>query len=848
MKQILILAFAIFAVFASHAQPSDGNFFVQKQNMSSMYAVGNFLIDVTVKKGKQPQISVADKMEPERLLWKTVPGVALIGAAVGKDSIRMHGIPEGSFTIIDTIIQKYDQQSITKITHDANQLVISGILSGKNSSVNYSLSFKPASTNQLQYILTTEGNESKDVNRLFLRFASPRDEHFYGFGEQLTYFNQKGNVIPILVQEHGIGRGLPILTQLVDWKFDGGGGNPYVTGMPAPQYITSKLNSLFLENKEYSVFDLHVRDRVEIKLFSDTLTGRIIYGKTPLDLIREYTSYTGRMRALPDWVNNGAIVCAQHGTDTLKARVAQMDSAGAPLAALWVQDWTGGHRTENGYQIWWNWQLSDSEYPGFKDYVHQLLQRNVRTMIYISPFLGNSPGHDDLFLTARKNDYLVKTAAGTPYLISNGAFSAGLIDLSNPEARNWYESIIHTNMITATGASGWMADFGEALPFDAKLHNNAPTSYWHNHFTEAWAALNREAIMKENNSGDFVFFNRSGFTQSPGQSTLFWLGDQRQTWDQYDGIKTALVGMLSGGMSGFSLMHSDIGGYNAFTDTVFGHGFTIARSKELLMRWEELNIFNAVFRTHDGLNPAVSAQPYTDNETLSHFARSTKMFKALSFYRKQLVQEAAENGYPIVRHPFVQFPEDANTYSLRYQFMYGSEFMVAPVLDQGKSSVKLYLPKGSWVNLWTGETILNTTGKWVTANAPIGKPAMFYQRGSKVAKQFIDSLLSAGIYVDNQTNSIGADRKPSLTEKSSDADLQAVVFPNPVRNTYTVQLKNTDNKLVHLVLTDANGRIKMTNVTYSNEIKMQMNGFAAGLYLLRVSTQQQSITLKVIKN
>ena len=244
MKQIFILAFTIFAMLISHAQPSDGNFFVQKQNKSATYAVGNFLIDVTVKNGKQPQKSVANKAEPQRLLWKTVPGVALVGAAVGKDSIRMHGIPEGSFTIIDTIIQKYDQQSITKITQDADRLVISGMLSGKGSNVNYSLCFKPISTKQLQYILTTAGSGSKDVNRLFLRYASPRDEHFYGFGEQLTYFNQKGNIIPILVQEHGIGRGLPILTQLVDWKFNGGGGNPYVTGMPAPQYITSKLNAL----------------------------------------------------------------------------------------------------------------------------------------------------------------------------------------------------------------------------------------------------------------------------------------------------------------------------------------------------------------------------------------------------------------------------------------------------------------------------------------------------------------------------------------------------------------------------------------------------------------------------
>ena len=479
---------------------------------------------------------------------------------------------------------------------------------------------------------------------------------------------------------------MPIFTQLVDHFEDGGGGSPYVTGIPAPQYITSKLNSLFLENKEYSVFDLHVKDRVEIKLFSDTLTGRIIYGKTPLDLIREYTSYSGRIRALPDWVNNGAIVCVQRGIDTLKARVAQMDKAGVPLAALWVQDWTGGNPTKAGYQIYWNWELSASEYPGFKDYVQQLQQRNIKTMIYISPFLGKQEKHNDLFLIAKKNGYLVNTQADTPYSISNGAFYAGLVDLSNPYARTWIKQIIHDNLI-ATGASGWMADFGEALPFDAKLYNNAPTSYWHNHFTED-QTVNREAIKEANRDNDIVFFNRSGFTQSPGQSTLFWLGDQMQTWDQYDGIKTALVGMLSGGMSGFSLMHSDIGGYNAFTDTIFGHAFTIARSKELLRRWEELNIFNAVYRTHEGLNPAASAQPYSDNESMAHFARCTKMFKALSFYRRQLVEEAADSGYPIVRHPFLQFSDDPNTFALQSVYVW-VRIYGCPCIRSGKKRCKI---------------------------------------------------------------------------------------------------------------------------------------------------------------
>jgi hypothetical protein len=46
-------------------------------------------------------------------------------------------------------------------------------------------------------------------------------------------------------------------------------------------------------------------------------------------------------------------------------------------------------------------------------------------------------------------------------------------------------------------------------------------------------------------------------------ATLFWLGDQLQSWDAYSGIKTAVVELLSGGVSGFSLLHSDTGGYDS---------------------------------------------------------------------------------------------------------------------------------------------------------------------------------------------------------------------------------------------------------------------------------------------
>lgn len=96
------------------------------------------------------------------------------------------------------------------------------------------------------------------------------------------------------------------------------------------------------------------------------------------------------------------------------------------------------------------------------------------------------------------------------------------------------------------------------------------------------------------------------------------------------------------------------------------------------MRWIELNAFTAVFRTHEGLDPAASAQFDTNADTLAHMRRFGKIYKGLAAYRKRLIAEATTRGAPVVRHPFLHFPADPNTHNLRYQFMLGPDLMVVP--------------------------------------------------------------------------------------------------------------------------------------------------------------------------
>jgi alpha-glucosidase len=367
-------------------------------------------------------------------------------------------------------------------------------------------------------------------------------------------------------------------------------------------------------------------------------------------------------------------------------------------------------------------------------------------LIYINPFLSTEPGHDELFVEGQQRGYLVQRADGSPYLIKNTDFFTGLIDLSNPEARTWIKQLIKSEMIDKAGDSGWMADFGEALPFDGKLFGGADPALWHNRYPEEWARVNREAFEEAGRSADIVVFHRSGFTQSPGAATLFWLGDQIQSWDQYDGIKTAVVGLLSGGVSGFSLLHLDTGGFVVLSLDLAGRKIPVlARTPELLMRWIEISAFTSVFRTHEGIDPAASAQFDTNPETLAHLERFAKVYKGLGAYRKHLVAEASERGYPVVRHPFLHYPDDPNTHDLRYQFLLGPDLMVAPVLDPGRERVEVYFPLGDrWLDLWTGADA-GQAGQWREMPAPLSKPAVFLRKGASSTDRIVGGLKSVGI-------------------------------------------------------------------------------------------------------
>lgn len=689
-------------------------------------------------------------------LWGNVPGENLVEIAdVDLTIERNHAF----YDVEEDTRERCNQQRIDSIVRGGSGVVVSGTLSSDTSTTGYELRVTREAQSQLSLELVSNDDR---FNRVSLRPASGAGERCYGFGVQYNHLDCKGQVIPILTQEKGVAREHPVLKPLVEANVEGASGSEVSTYAPMPYYGSTDGHATFLENTVLSIFDLSADERNVIRAYTNSLMARVAYGATPLDRVEQYTEYSGRMRALPEWIHEGAIVGLQGGTEFVREVWEELEARDTPVSAFWLQDWVGTRTTSFGDQLWWNWELDEEHYPGWDDLLADFDAAGVDVLGYVNPYLADVSEKENvdrnLFAEAAANGYLVENRDGDPYMLPITDFSVGIVDLTNPDAVRWYKAVIEDHVID-NGFRGWMADFGEGLPFDAQLHDGDAERF-HNRYPVEWAKLNREVIDARN--GDEVFFTRAGFTQSPAYSTLFWTGDHLVTWDDYDGFPTGIRGLLSSGMSGISITHNDAGGYTALTESNLldsREGVGWSRSEELLKRWLEAAAFTAVYRTHEGNQPWANAQIYDSDELLDHFARFAKIYQSLTFYREQLFETAERRGWPVVRPLFAHYPDDSDAHEVESAFMLGEEFIVAPALepntsdgmvfpevDQPVVARQVYLPAGRWQHLWTDDTYdTRPDGESVLVVTPEGEPPVFHHPDSDVAARFRENLREWGI-------------------------------------------------------------------------------------------------------
>ena len=164
-----------------------------------------------------------------------------------------------------------------------------------------------------------------------------------------------------------------------------------------------------------------------------------------------------------------------------------------------------------------------------------------------------------------------------------------------------------------------------------------------------------------------------------------------------------------------------------------------------------MNAFTSVLRTHEGNQPQANAQVYSDDDSQRHFARMSRVYRALAFYRRGLFEEANAYGWPVVRHLWMHYPNDEIAENRHDEFLLGSEILVAPILTpcfviwNCNPDREVYLPEDEWMDLWTGAEY--SGGQSIVVNSALGYPPVFYRKHSPIAEELLSNLRTAGIDV-----------------------------------------------------------------------------------------------------
>ena len=492
-------------------------------------------------------------------------------------------------------------------------------------------------------------DNSRSINPVFM--LSP-GERIYGCGESFTSLNKVGQKVNISV---------------VDPQ------GPETDGMykPVPFYFSNRGYGIFMHTSAPTTADFGASYIGAQRLFmgDETMDFFVFFGE-PKEILDKYTNVTGKSPMLPLWTfgtwmsrisyfsqKEGLEIAHQLRANRIPADVIHFDTG-----------WFGV-----------DWQC-DYEFAKdrFKDPVGMLktLKKDgFHTCLWQLPYFTPKNRY---FHELVEGGMAVRNANGTLN------YEDAVLDLSNPKTVSWYQDkIAH---LIKQGVGVIKCDFGEAAPYDGLYASGKTGFYEHNLYPLRYNKALWEAVKANSADHEGVIWARSAWAGSQ-RFPLHWGGDAATNEIGSVGMMGDLRGGLSFGLSGFSFWSHDMG------------GFVTQSPDDLYRRWLPFGFLSSHTRAHGAppTEPWLIGKDFTDA-----FRANAEMKYQLMPYVYAQAKDCSEKGLPMVRALFVEFPHDAGAWLVEDEYMYGSQLLVAPLLESG-SSRTVYLPKGKWIDYQSGK-------------------------------------------------------------------------------------------------------------------------------------------------
>lgn len=526
-----------------------------------------------------------------------------------------------------------------------------------------------------------------------LRFEISENEKLYGLGERANTFNLTGYRYELYNRPK--------------YGYEYGARN---INYSVPLVVSSKKYLMFFDNPQKGYADIGETEKgiLEWGAIGGTMNYFIVAGSTFKSISSQYAKLTGSQPLPPIWalgnLQSRMGYRSQFELDSIVDLTLREDF---PLDAKIIDLYWFGDSLQGtmGRLDWYkpNW-------PEPKKMISDLRKKGVKTVLITEPYILDSLSN---FKIADSLGILAVDSNGESYINREFYFGDGaLIDIFKPTAGDWFWEQYQKQI--EIGVAGWWGDLGEpeSHPSD-QLHVNGTADEVHNIYGHYWHKMLFDNYRKHYPDARLFNLNRAGYAGSQRYSIYPWTGDVSRSWG---GLKAQIPLMLHMGLSGLPMIHSDAGG--------FAQG---AVDNELYTRWLQMSCFSPILRPHGS---GIPSEPVYFNDTTKHVVRNfmKSRYKLLP-YIYTLAAEAKIHGYPIVRPLFYEFPLDSTTYNIEFEYMFGDDILVAPVVEEGIIDMNVYLPKGvRWYNYFTD--IQYDGGKWDNMKLDIETIPIFIKSGS----------------------------------------------------------------------------------------------------------------------
>src|SRR5690606_13765004 len=281
--------------------------------------------------------------------------------------------------------------------------------------------------------------------------------------------------------------------------------------------------------------------------------------------------------------------------------------------------------------------------------------------------------------------------------------NCGVVDFTNPDVADWWGALQQKPI--DDGVKGFWTDMGEPAwsneESEERLfmkHHAGMHTEIHNVYGLTWDKVVTEQFEKRNPNQRIFQMTRAGYAGMQ-RYTFGWSGDSGNGSNVLDGwgqLKNQIQVGLSAGMGLIPFWSCEISGYCG--DITDNASFT-----ELYVRWAQFGVFNPISRAHHEGNNAV--EPWLFGAEAEQIVKSAIELKYQLFpYLYSYAREAFDTGVPIMRAAFLEYPNDEKAVDADEQFFFGKELLVAPVVEKGASTKRVYLPEGEWILFENGAT------------------------------------------------------------------------------------------------------------------------------------------------